>query len=325
MASLADARWRLPLLAIVLAGCGGVTAATPDAGGGAGTGGDAAAEAPPLTAEEGCNQVAEALCNAIEACAPTALKVFYGDEATCVARAALGCTTDQKVPGIKRTPTDLVACKQALTTATCAALLANEYPEACNTKPGETINGAACGSDWQCTSSFCKKTGECGVCAPRADVNGDCAADHGCVQGLVCANKKCVAPAAMGADCNLPNQPCRSGLYCTAMSGKCAAKLGAGGPCVDSDQACDFAKGVVCNGVSKVCETVTVAKGGEACGLGIRAICVGFVEPCSNIITGGVCANPAQDGEACGGTKKCVPPATCEAGICRLPSAPSCQ
>jgi hypothetical protein len=232
------------------------------------------------------------------------------------------------VPGIKRTPADLVACKQALTTATCPDLLANRFPAACTPKAGDTINGAACGSDWQCMSTYCAKTGECGVCATRAAANGDCVAgDQGCATGLVCANKKCVAPAGTGADCNLPNQPCRSDLYCTSASGsgKCAAKVGAGGPCADSDQACDFAKGVVCNGVSKVCETVTVAKGGEACGLGIRTICVGFVEPCSNIITGGVCANPAQDGEACGGTKKCVPPATCEAGICRLPSTPSCQ
>jgi hypothetical protein len=102
-------------------------------------------------------------------------------------------------------------------------------------------------------------------------------------------------------------------------------KVGAGGPCGDSDQACDFGKGVICNGVTKVCETFTVAKGGEACGLGIKTICVGFIEPCSNFLVGGVCANPAQDGEACNASKKCVPPATCEGNVCRLPSTPDCR
>lgn len=123
------------------------------------------------------------------------------------------------------------------------------------------------------------------------------------------------------------HQPCRNDLYCTGQSGsgKCASHVGAGGPCADSDQACDFGKGVICNGVSKVCEMVDVAKGGEACGLAIRTIRVGFIEPCSpNILTGGVCVNPAQDGEACGDAKKGVPPATCEAVVCRLPTTPTC-
>lgn len=320
---------RLPLvlsLAFSLAGlgCGGVTAATPDAGGG-----DAPVDtASVVTTDDACAQVAQALCGAIGACAPAALQVFYGDEATCVARATLSCKTDQQVPGIKRTAADLVACKQTLATATCPDLLANKFPDACSPKAGDTINGAACGSDWQCMSTYCAKTGECGVCGLRVGANGDCTVDQGCAKGLVCANKKCVAPAAEGADCNMPNQPCRSDLYCTSMSGsgKCAKKVGAGGPCADSDQACDFGKGVICNGISKVCETVTVAKGGEACGLGIRTICVGFVEPCTpNILAGGICANPAQDGETCGGAKKCVPPATCAAGICRLPSTPECK
>jgi hypothetical protein len=125
----------------------------------------------------------------------------------------------------------------------------------------------------------------------------------------------------------MPNQPCRNDLYCTSAtgSGKCATKVGAGGPCADSDQACDFGKGVICGAVAKVCETFTVAKGGEACGLGIKTLCVGFIEPCSNFLLNGVCANPAQDGEACGGTRKCLPPATCEANVCRLPSTPECN
>jgi hypothetical protein len=305
-------------LAATVGGCGGVTPAAVDGGG------DAAQS---VTAQEGCNQVAKALCDALDSCAPSAVMVLYGDKATCITRAALSCTTDQSVAGIQRTGDDLVSCARALGAATCPDLLAGNFPDVCAVKPGATINGAACGSDWQCQSTYCGKTDKCGVCGPRQAAGGDCTVDGGCGKGLVCGAKKCVAPAGPNADCNLPAQPCRSDLYCTSAtgSGKCAAKLGAGGACMDSDQACDFIKGAVCNPLNHVCVTVNVAKGGEACGLGNKTICVGFVAPCSNILTGGVCANPAQDGEACGMNKVCVPPATCETGVCRLPSAIGCQ
>ncbi|HEY2730369.1 MAG TPA: hypothetical protein VGK52_10535 [Polyangia bacterium] len=303
-------------------GCGGVTAASPDAGN------DAPAEAgPPLTTADGCTNVATALCNSLDACAPVAVQVLYGDKSTCVSRAVLSCTTDQSVEGIARTANDLASCAAALSGATCDDLLAGTFPSVCTAKPGTVVNGMACGSDLQCASTFCNKTDACGVCSPRQAAGGDCAVDGGCVSGLVCASKKCVAPAGPGGDCNLPNQPCRSDLYCPTMNGsaKCAAKLGAGGACTDSDQACDLAKGVICNPLTHVCDPIKVAKGGEACSLASKTLCVGFVAPCSSFLTGGVCANPAQDGETCGGNAVCVPPATCQNKICRLPSAPDCR
>lgn len=323
---------------LVSAGCGGVTAVAPDGGGagnvgstgGAGTGGgaDAAVEREAVTTEKGCKAVAKGLCDALDGCAPAYLKALYGDKSICAARVELGCTTDQMVPGIKRTPDDLVACSEAVGQATCADLLAGHMPAACATIPGATINGMSCGSDWQCQSTYCNKTDKCGVCGPRQAAGADCTADAGCKEGLVCANKRCVTPSGPGAACNLPNQPCRNDLYCTAKtgSGTCAAHVGAGGSCADSDDACDFVKGVICNNTSKTCDTFNIAKGGEQCGLGIKTICVGLIEPCSNILLGGVCANPAQDGEACGTAgKKCVPPANCVNGACRLPSALDCQ
>jgi hypothetical protein len=322
-------------LVVVAPACGGVTPLAND-GGGAGAGGGADAgldgplEAAPLTTDEGCDQEAKALCDSLNGCAPIALQVYYGDEATCIARASLSCKTDQSVGGITRTADDLSSCARALATASCADLLADNYPAACQMNPGTVVNGAACGSDWQCGSSFCNKTTMCGVCSPRAAVGGDCTADDGCAQELVCANKKCAKPAGPGEDCNLPGQPCRSDLYCPTSNGsaKCAAKVGAGGACADSDQACDLVKGVFCNPIDHTCETLSVAKGGDACGLAMKTICVGFIAPCSNFLTSGVCANPAQDGEACGmGGKVCVPPATCDPNmnVCRLPSAPDCH
>jgi hypothetical protein len=324
------------LATMVFAGCGGVTAAPSTGGagaGGAGAGGAGGrvdggpANAPPVTTNDGCTQVAMALCSSLYGCAPVALQVLYGDKTTCIARSVLSCTTDQGVAGIGRTADDLAACATALGTATCSDLLAGQMPSVCTAKPGTVINGRACGSDLQCQSTYCNKTDTCGVCSPRQTAGGDCTVDAGCVAGLVCAHMKCVAPAGPGGDCNLPNQPCRSDLYCPTMNGsaKCTAKLGAGGACADSDQACDFVKGVICDPLNHTCEAINVAKGGMACGLGAKTLCVGFVAPCSAFLAGGVCANPAEDGAACGGNAVCIPPATCENKICRLPSAPDCH
>jgi hypothetical protein len=297
------------LVALAAAGCGGVTAATP------------------ASPTDACMQVATSLCARINGCAPVALTVIYGDQSTCVSRAALSCATDQSVPGIGRTTGDLAACATALDTATCSDLLAGTLPGVCTNKPGTVVNGMACGSDLECVSTFCNKTADCGVCSPRQAAGGDCTVDGGCLSGLVCANSKCVALAGPGGDCNLPNQPCRTDLYCPTKSGsaKCTAKLGAGGSCADTDQACDLVQGAICDPIGNSCETITVAKGGQACGLGAKTLCVGFVAPCSNFLTGGVCASPAADGDTCGGNAVCIPPATCVGNICRLPSAPDCH
>jgi hypothetical protein len=328
------------VIVAVALGCGGVTPATGTGGtggnaGGAGAGGnpvDAAVEAAPLTAAEGCTEVAHALCERIDACSPTTLKLFYGDRATCATRAALGCMTDQGVTGTTRTTEDLVACAAALAPTGCAELLADHYPAACDIKPGMAINGTACGSDWQCVSTYCGKTNACGVCGPRQPAGGDCTVDGGCLKALVCANKKCVAPGTLNADCNAPNQPCRADLYCDKTTSKCLAKVGAGGSCAD-DQACDITKGVLCNPLNHVCETITVAKAGEGCGLSSKALCTGFSglgagqDPCSNFLgMNGICAKTAEDGTACGMDHKvCLAPASCVMGVCRLPSAPNCR
>jgi hypothetical protein len=306
------------------AGCGGVTAASPDGGGG-----DAAVEMHVVTTEEGCNQVAKALCDALNACAPVFVEEQYGDEATCISRTALVCMTDQGLPAITRTPDDLVACAQVAPGTSCADALAGRFPAACQIKPGTTANGLACGSNLQCQSGYCNKTDACGVCGPRQAAAGGCTSNDGCMQGLVCANKTCVAPAELGKPCNLPNQPCRSDLYCTSSSGSgtCAARIESGGPCADNPgDACDVFKGNICNTQDHTCLTINIAKGGEKCGILSKTACVGGIAPCSNLLSG-VCANPAQDGETCGDANNavCVPPATCVNKVCRLPSAPNCM
>ena len=319
------------LLATVALGpvdCGTVTPLNTADGGGGDTGGGA--DVAMLTVDQACAQMATALCDAIDTCASFSVRLLYGDKATCVSRQSLGCTGDQSVPDMTRTVADIVACSQAAATASCPDLLASNFPVACLVKPGSRVNGTACGSDWQCLSTYCNKPGQCGVCAPRAALTGACTVDGGCQTGMLCANGKCVLPGVMAAACS-DNQPCRNDLYCTK-SGTCTAKLGAAGSCMDTDKACDMIHGIACNPLNKICQSVNVASGGDACGLisGTLTICVGL-NPCPGIsllkLTA-VCANPAGDGEACGATANgvnCVGPANCDMGICRLPSALSCN
>jgi hypothetical protein len=303
------------LLGLVASACGGVSSATPPAS---------------VTIEQGCNQVAQALCDALNRCAPVFVQEQYGDATTCVSRTALSCMSDQGLPNVLRTPDDLVRCAQAAPGTSCADALAGKLPSACETKPGALANGVACGSNLQCASAYCNKTDACGVCGPRADVNGACTVNDGCTTGLACANNACVKPAELGQPCNLPSQPCRTDLYCTAKNGAgtCAARVENGGSCSDNTgDACDVFKGAVCNTLANAntCVTINIAKPGEACSLASKTACVGGIAPCSNILLGGVCALPAQDGTMCGGNDVCIPPATCVNKVCRLPSAPNCM
>src|SRR6185503_2794367 len=109
-----------------------------------------------------------------------------------------------------RTTVDITACADAVDTASCDDLLANMFPAACRIRPGSRIDGEGCGSSLQCVSTHCEKpTLDCGVCAARHPVNGDCTSDDACLLGLVCAAQKCVTPGGLGAICNADTQPCR--------------------------------------------------------------------------------------------------------------------
>jgi hypothetical protein len=312
-------------LAALGAACGKVTPAEIDTDGG---GGDTVT---PLTADQACGQEAQAICDALAGCATFWIQLLYGDKPTCVARQKVSCMDDQSVVGTTRAPADIVACAQAGATATCPDLLAGKLPAECQLKPGVLVNGRACGSDWQCQSTYCNKHGlQCGTCGPRAAAGADCADSDGCQTGLVCAGSRCVTPGVVGGACDATIQPCRSDLYCTPAA-TCAKRVGVGGSCADSSDACAITQGVACNGLNHVCEKVAVAAGGAACGIVDRTLtlCVAL-DPCvgATLTAPGVCADPAGDGEACGksaSNRNCLSPATCDMDVCRLPSTPSCM
>jgi len=320
-------------LGLLPTACGSVTKATSDGG----TDGaiDRATDAPmdiaPPTIDQACAEYATSVCTALGTCGSLALQLFYGDQGTCVTRQTLSCTTDQRASGINRTTTNIVTCAQAVGGASCADVLAQNFPSACQVTPGTVPNGGSCGSSWQCQSTHCEKpSAACGTCTARQSAAGSCTSDDGCNVGLVCANKKCVVPGSAGATCS-DNNPCSGDLYCTG-TGACAKLVEVGGSCSDSASACDLTNGAGCNPISKTCAVVAIAKGGEPCGIvnGTLTLCVEG-DACPNLTAANptsVCASPAADGAACGTAapgQNCVPPATCQTNLCRLPSADSCQ
>jgi hypothetical protein len=167
---------------------------------------------------------------------------------------------------------------------------------------GALPNGAACGFDAQCQSTYCSVgLGTlCGTCGSPPAVGGSCA-ELFCGPGLICAgiSKTCGTPVAVGAACD--PAPCSPGSVCVGAVGtrRCQA-------------------------------AVSVAAGGQPCGLvgGSRVECA--AQGLCKLATGqtsGTCLSAAADGAACDDTNGplCALPARCVAGTCQLPSAVSCH
>jgi hypothetical protein len=310
--------------------CGNITTAVPPADGGddAPLDGGADTTPPPVTVGQACTDLDTSTCGALSACSTFVLQLQFGDAATCVARNDLACNTGQAASGVGRTTTDIEGCAQAIPAATCPDLIAGKLPDACQDRPGTVVNGAVCGSNAQCQSTYCRKQNACGVCAPRVAAGESCSGNEQCLPGLVCAaGMSCVAPGQTSASCD-DKHPCRDDLYCKA--NVCSAKSGPGESCADTDKACDLVRGVGCNPFTHVCQNVRIAKKGDPCGIvgGTLVLCEasGMCEG-ATLATPGTCTAAAGDGEACGTSangRSCLPPASCANGICRLPANPTC-
>ncbi len=323
---------RFALVLALLPACGEVHPLVTADGGDAGAG-DAPTDSAPPTVDQACNDLSTSLCTALNTCSAFILQLGFGDVATCVARNNLSCTIAQNASGVGRTVTDIEACARALPSSTCADLIAHKMPAACQDKPGGVVNGLACGASTQCQSTYCRPTGQCGVCAPRQPAGAACMGNDQCEPGLVCAATTCVAPGELGQSCD-DKHPCRDDLYCSSGTGTggamCAMKVGAGRSCADSDKACDILQGVACNPATKLCQMVRVAHRSEACGLigGTLVLCEAAGSCDGATVATGTCSPAASDGESCGSAtannRNCLAPASCVAGICRLPATPSC-
>ncbi|MGZ6092350.1 MAG: hypothetical protein ACXWUG_10045 [Polyangiales bacterium] len=327
---------------IVIVGCGGSTvepAADTTDGGTSDTGGEGGTSG--VSRDQACTDALKAICGQYEKCLPLLVSAGFGDEAKCEERLKAGCVAGFDAPGNSSTPDRLDACAKALDkVATCDVLGGASTPE-CTPLPGTLADGAGCTDDGQCKSTWCAKNDEatCGKCVKLTAAGDPCfdtgkksdgTEDKKCSRGLSCnASGTCVKAAAKGESCSATT-PCALSLAC--FGSKCVDAGKAGAKCDSAgvtDPPCDFAQGVYCSPVDKVCKLFQYGKAGESCGL-VGAefkICTAGAKCSADGAMMGTCVAPAADGSACDLTKKigCLAPAQCEGGVCKLPSAASCK
>jgi hypothetical protein len=279
--------------------------------------------------DEACAAFAPEYCKALASCGPVLFDWVYGDAAKCAERAKISCLATLGANNTSITPDKVDRCRVDLHFAVCTDMAVGGLPAACVPDTGKLADGAACGDDGQCKSTFCSKTnGNCGVCAPLSAPGSSCATAP-CSRGLTCSGAKtCVKPLALGATCvDTKTTPCAAGLSC--FRGKCVAGAAAGAACDTTETtapACDVLPGVFC--VAKSCVKVGASAAGGPCGLLAKppAVCSAG-GTCSNLLLSGVCASAAADGATCDALKgpNCIPPAQCVSGRCTLPDPNSCK
>lgn len=283
------------------------------------------------TPDSACAGGAEASCAWLERCNPFSLRTLYGDVATCAARTKLSCL-EQFVPGSSAGPEDIALCAGAVSALSCDGQ-PGEGRE-CQPKPGARANGAGCGNDWQCQSTFCKKSGgqSCGSCAVRAKI-GELCDGTGCESGSTCVptsltERRCTVPPGEGSICF--SGFCQSGLVCNGVCTK-PMRLAAGARCdVRGASKCDERQGLYCQFIPGVCMASKYAGPGEACGAQqdqSLLVCTGGAVCPAGVQANPSCIAPAKDGEACDLSKNlgCLQPAICRNSVCTLPDPGACM
>ncbi len=297
------------VLAVVVIACGGSTGTVSN-----------------VSAQQACTDFGSAVCGAVDACSPALVQLQYGGISTCQMRAQTTCSTALGANGTGMTPDTMEACAKALSGDSCANVVSNNPPGACNAVAGQLANGMPCGDPSQCQSQYCNTgtDGTCGACGTRAGAT--CVRDADCNYGQLCVGtpKTCVAPGMSGASCD-DNHPCNKTLACKG--GACAAPDEAGGTCVIGNAnnvfgSCDSLKGLYC-GLTKTCQAIAFASAGQPCGVknGVLTACAAN-GTCS---AAGTCDAAVADGASCTAASHCLPPAQCSGGVCKLPDPSTCH
>jgi hypothetical protein len=313
----------------------GGNGARPDAGADAPVAADAAVPvdvAPDLASAEFCDGYAAKFCGRLLICSRPYLDGVYGDMAGCQQRLELECRTEATLPGSGLTGAAGQACGDAMVAAECEDVLGNSVP-ACHLK-GTLAKGAACGSNTQCASGFCRmpETAFCGKCDTPGAADGPCDSDDSCEFPLRCsAAGRCAKPAVDGELCN-ETRPCKEGLLFCAADNTCKRRSGEGKACNSSApaprQPCEI--GFTCRpSANGLCRGIRLVGDGQTCGISASGstviLCTG-----SGSCVNQVCRPPGKDGERCtpsplGDSGGCLPPALCLEGLCKLPDPASCH
>lgn len=260
-----------------------------------------------------CRDLARAACERELRCEPFVFHVAYPSTAACEAVAAAACERTRALPDVSVDEAGLAVCaaelgKSCSSDAPCAAL-----------SRGARADGEPCASSAQCASGVCgalEQPFTCALCEPSIPAGEPCSADAPCAPGLRCVAGLCAKPLPEGAAC----APGACAGYLGCVGGVCAPRLGPGAPCTDSE-ACDPGAGAVC-GDAGVCEAVTVAASGGACGLveGAFVLCPPG-ERCGEL---GTCDARGAQGAPCAASAACELGLVCSEGTCGTGSVPSC-
>lgn len=280
------------------AGSGGKAGAGTDASTGTDAGGDG---------QQACTAFADAYCAKLQTCSTFVMSVAYGDLATCKTRWILNCTPNFGATGTSATPARTTACAQSINALACPTFLSGDLGTACAIAAGTVAQGAPCGDDAQCASTFCARAPDaaCGTCQ-AATMAGD-----PCVQSSCSVSTNTVCPAGK-TTCVKP------------VAGK------VGDSCVGHEQ-CDVGHQVGCNPTNSKCIALTLATAGGNCGADSIFPTSVAVCPASGTCSAslaGKCSAVGTDGASCStsdtGTH-CMPPARCVSSKCTLPNPATCR
>ncbi len=266
-------------------------------------------------------------CTRLQGCSPTALELTFGDIETCETQFDTSCTATLELPNTNTTIGSYQACTAAVMDPTqwsCAnVILSENYPPACQTKPGPLADGSTCITNAQCRSTFCHLMigSPCGTCE-EITPGLNCP----CPQGLRCISGKCVTIVEVGAQCG-PSATCDDGLTC--VGGTCTTGASTqGATCDFTGAGCDRFAGLSCNALSGTCQTLQVVEPGGACGLVGNQLQDCIAGDCIH----GACVSKVPIGGACvaGEASQCQGFAVCMAndagtnGVCALPGTVAC-
>lgn len=295
------------------AGTGG-NGNAPSANAGANGSGNAAVT--PVATDPLEVQIAKGFCGALQRCSPAILATTYVDAADCVAQ-----ETKALSPMTHAADTSITAQIQQCVAAYGSSSCEEQGSASPCVFTGTRADGNACVFGAQCQSGSCWSAtqADCGVCAKRVDVGGDCSAAY-CVAGAYCSkDKKCVQYLQDGEACSFTagSPSCNNRTsYCAA--DRTCTKLAALGAACDDTTICD---GASC--VDGKCVAGPVASVGQACGADTDgsytdcklSACVGLDANGAN----GTCAALVAPGGACDDTHPCAVVTSCVGGTCVYP------
>jgi hypothetical protein len=287
------------------------------------TTGDPSGSANPTQAA--CDLVADAQCNISNRCLPYSVNQLWGSLAACKREASLSCAEMDRAPGTGAFWSKHSACAERLaerlSSMSCDEYLFSNAPSLdaeCASTPGTLPDGAACGDNAQCQSTYCQTQSSdpffCGVCAERSPLGGPCTTFQNCERGMACTNQICAARVAAGAECNSSRQCTPAFLNCiglsaTSTTGKCGKALELGAPCDPMyDECLWYTAGHFCDPSTNTCTQRKLAGVGEPCA---------FPEECRGDAFCDVtqkCVARAREGASC--SVECTFGYTCFNSVC---------